>query len=252
MTAGLITLAMSVCAFAGGAAGLLLNRVLAGHHFTKEATDAVRLGTSMLSILAALVLGFLIATARDSLETADRIVRGVSVNLIDVDQTLGAYGPETSPIRDLLRRYAEAMLRDGWARSDHDLLEQGLPPGVALERVRLALLSLEPADARQHWLRDQALTGSGALLRARWELLERRDLPIRPAFLVVLTSWVTFILAGFGLNAPRNAVVVGTLAVCAYAFGTSVFLVLEMEAPFDGFIQITSDPIKVALTRMGR
>ncbi len=252
MTASVIALAVSLCAFAGGAAGLLLSRFLAEQHLTKETTDAVRLGTSMLSILAALVLGFLIATAKDSLDTADRIVRSASVNLIEVDQILGAYGAEANPIRDLLRHYAEAMLRNGWIQSEHDLLEQNLPPGVALERVRLAILSLEPVNANQTWLRDQALTGSGALLKARWELLERRDLPIRPAFLFVLTSWVTFILVGFGLNAPRNSVVVGTLAVCAYAIGTSVFLVLEMEAPFDGLIQVANNPVGVALTRMGR
>ena len=244
---------VSLCVFAGGVVGLLLPRVLPAHHLTKETADAVRLGTGMLSVLAALVLGLLVGTARDALDTADRAIRGLSADLIQTDQALGAYGPEAAPIRDLLRRYAGAMLKEGWARSSHEILEEeDLPAGTALERVRRAVLSLEPADAAQRWLRDQALAGSAALLEARWELLERQDLPIRPAFLVVLTSWIAFIFVGFGLHAPRNATVVCAFAVCASAIGASIFLVLEMEAPFDGLIRVASGPVEVALARMAQ
>ncbi|MBL6082789.1 hypothetical protein JMJ56_33090 [Belnapia sp. T18] len=193
MTAGVIAFMVSVCVFAGGITGLLLNRILPEHHLTKETTDAVRLGIGMLSVLAALVLGLLIATARESLDAADRIVRGMSANLIEIDQALDAYGPEVAPTRELLRRYAAAMLRDNWARSGHDVLDEGRLVGTTLEQVRRAVLALKPADTAQHWLRDQALAISGALLKARWELLKRQDLPIRSAFLVVLTSWITFI-----------------------------------------------------------
>ena len=252
MTAGATASVVSLCAFAGGVVGLLLPRVLPAHHLTKETADAVRLGTGMLSVLAALVLGLLVATARDALDTADRAIRGLSADLIQTDQTLSAYGPEAAPIRELLRRYAGAMLKEGWARSSHDLLEADLPAGATLERVRRAVLSLEPADAAQRWLRDQALAGSAALLEARWELLERQDLPIRPAFLVVLTSWIAFIFVGFGLHAPRNATVVCAFAVCASAIGASIFLVLEMEAPFDGLIRVASGPVEVALARMAQ
>lgn len=252
MTAGVIASLVSVCVFIGGIIGLLLNRVLPEHHLTKETTDAVRLGTGMLSVLAALVLGLLIASARESLDAADQIVRGMSANLIEIDQNLDAYGPEVAPTRELLRRYAAAMLRDNWARSGHDLLDEGKLVGTTLEQVRRAVLALEPVDTAQHWLRDQALATSGVLLEARWELLERQDLPTRSAFLMVLTSWIMFIFVSFGLNAPRNAVVVGTFAVCSYAVGAAVFLILEMEAPFDGLIQAAKHPMEVALARMGR
>lgn len=252
MTAGLIAFSMAVCVFAGSVVGLLLHRILPKHHLTKETTDAVRLGAGMLSVLAALVLGLLIATARDSLEAAERVVRGLSADLIQTDQDLGAYGLETATVRGLLRRYASTMLRDGWARSSHDLLEEDLPAGTALERVRQAVLSLDPASAAQHWLRDQALASSSALLKARWELLERQELSIRPAFLIILTSWIAFIFVSFGLNAPRNATVVCTFAICSFAIGASMFLVLEMEAPFDGVIQVARYPVEVALARMGR
>ena len=254
MSAGAIASVVSVCAFAGGIAGMLLQRALPAHHLSKETTEVVRLGAGMLSVLAALVLGLMIATARDALDGADRLVRGFSAELVQTDQALAAYGPEAAPARGLLRRYAGAMLERGWGweRSDQSLLDAGLPAGTALERVRAAVLALDPADPARRWLREQALAGSGAMLKARWELLERREPAIHPAFLAVLTTWVALIFASFGLDGPRNATVVCTFAVCALAIGAAVFLVLEMEGPFEGLIRVADRPVEVALDRMGR
>src|SRR5919199_2190085 len=254
MSAGLIASLVSACAFAGGVAGLLLRRVLPEHHLSKETADVVRLGAGMLSVLAALVLGLMIATARDALDGADRLVRGFSAELVQTDQALAAYGAEVAPTRELLRRYAGAMLERGWGweRSDQSLLDPALPAGATLERARAAVLALDPADPARRWLREQALAGSGAMLRARWELLERREPAIHPVFLAVLTAWIALIFASFGLDAPRNATVACTLAVCALAIGGAVFLVLEMEGPFDGVIRVAARPMEVALDRMER
>jgi len=71
-----------------------------------ESADAVRLGAGMLCVLAALVLELLVGIARDSLDAADWAARGMSADLIQTDQTLAACGPEATPIRGLLRRYA--------------------------------------------------------------------------------------------------------------------------------------------------
>src|SRR5919199_5500736 len=110
MSAGLIASLVSACAFAGGVAGLLLRRVLPAHHLAKETADVVRLGAGMLSVLAALVLGLMIATARDALDGADRLVRGFSAELVQTDQAPPAYGAGAPPGRGPLRRHARAVL----------------------------------------------------------------------------------------------------------------------------------------------
>jgi len=61
-------LAVSLIAFAvifGGAfLGVLLRRALPGHHLDDDAKDVVRLGTGLISTIAALVLGLVIARPR--------------------------------------------------------------------------------------------------------------------------------------------------------------------------------------------
>jgi hypothetical protein len=55
----------------------------------------------------------------------------------------------------------------------------------------------------------------------------------------------------FGLQAPANATVLAVLILCALSVAGAVFLTLEMDGPFDGLIQVSSEPVRFALTRLG-
>ena len=64
MNAVAIGLMVAAFVFAGGVLGMQLYRFLPPEHLSKESRDVVMLGTGMLSVLASLVLGLLIATAK--------------------------------------------------------------------------------------------------------------------------------------------------------------------------------------------
>ena len=70
-------------------------------------------------------------------------------------------------------------------------------------------------------------------------------------FLMVLLSWITVIFAVFGMFAP-NRTAIAVLFVCALSIGGAVFLVLEMDAPFDGFLRVSPDPLRLAYTHINR
>ena len=42
------------------------------------------------------------------------------------------------------------------------------------------------------------------------------------------------------------------LLVCALAVSSAVFLILELDRPFDGLIQVSSAPLRAALAQLGR
>lgn len=71
-------------------------------------------------------------------------------------------------------------------------------------------------------------------------------------FLVVLVFWLTVIFATFGLFAPRNATVFAVWFVCALSVSGAIFLILELDTPFEGLLQISSDPMRDALARIGQ
>ena len=114
MNAAAVGLLVAACVFAGGLFGLRLHRFLPDSHLTKETQDAVRLATTMLSVLTSLVLGLLIATAKGYSDTIDREMRGHAAELILLDGTLREYGTDADAARGLLRRYAAQNVQDVW------------------------------------------------------------------------------------------------------------------------------------------
>jgi hypothetical protein len=89
------------------------------------------------------------------------------------------------------------------------------------------------------------------VLQARWVAMAGSGSSVPVLFLVVLVSWLTVIFATFGMFAP-NRTAIAVLLVCAMSVGAALFLVLEMDAPFDGMIQVSSDPLRYAHTRLNR
>jgi nitric oxide reductase large subunit len=71
-------------------------------------------------------------------------------------------------------------------------------------------------------------------------------------FLVVIVFWLTIIFVSFGLFAPRNAVVVAVLFVCALSVAAAIFLLVEMDQPFQGLMKISSAPLRFTLSHLGK
>jgi hypothetical protein len=69
-------------------------------------------------------------------------------------------------------------------------------------------------------------------------------------FLIVLVFWFTMIFLTFGLFAPQNATVVSVLLVCSVSVAGAIFLILELDRPFEGLIQISVAPLRDALSRL--
>ena len=124
------------CIFSGSLFGMWLNQ-LPERRRSPESRDAVKLATGMLSVLAALVLGLLIASVKNSFDSTDGQIRRFSATLILLNQTLGDYGPETIEARQLLRRYTARALDDNWPEeSDQPVRMEDLKSGTLLDGVR--------------------------------------------------------------------------------------------------------------------
>ena len=248
MSAIAVSIGVAACIFLGGLAGLLLRSVLPETHLKSETQDVVRLGTGMLSVLASLVLGLMIATAKTSFDTTDNEIRAYGADLILLAETFRDYGTEAAAPRDLLRRYTERLLHDDWPPAGRRrLADENREAATMLEHVREAIRALRPVDEGQKWLQDQALTVNTSLLRQRWLLVEQAEPSVRPVFLVVLVTWITLIFVSFGLNAPRNGTVVVAFLICSLAIGGSIFLILQLDSPFDGLMRVSSRPITTAV-----
>ena len=74
---------------------------------------------------------------------------------------------------------------------------------------------------------------------------------IPPLFIVVLTAWLAILFTSFGLFGKPNATVIGSLVLSAFAVSGAMFLILELDLPFQGIVQIPSDALKQVWADLG-
>jgi hypothetical protein len=91
-----------------------------------------------------------------------------------------------------------------------------------------------------------------SLLNARWIIVSELDRSIPTPFLAMLVFWLTITFTSFGLFAPRNTTVIVVFLMSALSVGAAIFLILELEGPFDGLIRISPDPLHYAYSRINQ
>jgi hypothetical protein len=237
----------------GAALGMLLRGILPAHHLSEETRDVVRLGTGLVATMAALVLGLLVASAKGAYDTQKDGLDKITANLTLLDTTLAQYGPETKEARAILRGTVGSAIARLWPADTSRESTLGEAETTAGGKSFYAeVLSLTPATETQRALQAQALAIASDLARARLLLVAQQETArISGVFLVVLVSWLVALFASFGLFAPRNATVVAALLISAFSVSGAIFLILELDQPFAGVIQISSAPMRDAFVHLG-
>lgn len=248
-----IALIVFACAFGGALFGMFLQVVLPEQHLSEGTKDVIKLGMGLIATMTALVIGLMIATAKSSYDTQDEAVKHTAAKVLLLDRMLSNYGPETKEVRELLRRTVASRLEAIWPeiRSQHARLDA--PDAVFTDRgIEARILQLSPHNDSQRWLQTQALRIGRDIMETRWLVLGGLGSSIRLPFLVVVVFWLTIIFGSFGLFAPRNATVVAVLFLCALSVAGSIFLILEMDHPFQGLMKISSAPLRYTLSQLGQ
>jgi len=246
-----IRLIVFACVFGGALFGMLLRGVLPEHHLSADSKDTVRIGMGLIATLAALVLGLLIASAKNFYDTQSSELTEMSAKIVLLDRVLAHYGPETKEVRDLLHNAAARMLDQLWPKDsgEHPHIEPAASGGeILFDKIQ----ELSPKNDTQRTLQTQALSMGVDIGKTRWMMFEQAGSFVSMPLLAVLVFWLATIFGSFGLFAPRNATAIATLFVCALSVSGAVFLILEMYSPFAGLMQISSAPLRNAFAHLGQ
>ncbi len=254
MTGTGIAVVTTGCIFGGTLIGLALSRFIPDHHLKDDSKDAVKVGAGMISMMAALVLGLLVSSAKSKFDSTNAAITESSAKIILVDRILARYGPETQEVRNFLRQNVAASLELLWPEeapvSDEQMkaFERSPTMEVVLEKIR----GLQPKTDAQRAAIQEAQKLCQEILFTRWLQIEQAQSTLPLAFVVVLLFWLTMLYVSFGLFAPRNATVLTVMFVGALALATAMFLIIEMNRPMSGAIKVSSGPIRKALEHIGR
>ena len=235
--------------FGGALLGMRIRTIVPEDHLSHESRDVIKLGMGLIGTMAALVLSLLISSAKTSFDTRAAEVTQVTANVIVLDRLLAHYGAETKEARDLLRRSVVLAIAQLWPEGG---ARPQLTPDAESEALHDKIRALSPHDEAQRALQAEALAITTSLAQTRWLLVAQGDRAVPMPFLVVLVLWLAVILMSFGLFVHRNTTVTLALFVCALAFSSAIFLVLELDQPFEGVIRISSTPMRQIIAHLGR
>jgi hypothetical protein len=161
------------CVLAGAVLGMFLRSRLPGHQLSADAKDVVRLGTGLIGTIAALVLGLLIASAKNAFDTQSTQVQQLTSNIILLDRLLAAYGPEAADARKLLRGSIAALVERIWhPDASRSSTRTRFEASHESEEFVEKLQSLSPKNDAQRSLKDRAFenndgSGKGTLAAVR-------------------------------------------------------------------------------------
>jgi len=248
-----IAVALSVFAVlvAASFVSLAISHRLPVHYAKEETHTIVRLAANIFVVTTSLVLGLLLNSAKNTYEAVDRNVHAFATDLVLFDRTLRHYGPEAAETRQRLAAYLRQAIEGTWRTDGSPVLDDRAAERL-LDDVGSSLAAIRPADVVRADLWREAEANYQGVVKRRWVLIEESEGTIPGPFIAMLTAWLALIFASFGYHAPRNPIVVFTVVVSAAMVASAMYLILDMDVPFSGPIQISPAPLVRAQAQLNR
>ena len=246
------------------ALGAYVRAKLPEKHRSPETMALVQVTISLLVTFTSIVLGLLTGAVTTQFQQASRNDGLFAGQLVQVDQCLRDYGPETAQMRQQFRGYVAAVLTSTWPDepppkdishpdvSKDPVLGEGMSLTSLLNAVRTELRELSPKNAVQERVLTDCAAEYSSFLKSRWDIIEESTSSISPPFYGVLSIWLVILFASFGLIARPNPVSGIIVALSALSIAVAVGVISDLDQPYGGLFSIPSTATRNALADMVR
>lgn len=242
-----IGLEVGALTFLCGFAGMWLQKLLPEAHMSSGARDMIGAVMGLIALLLALVLGTLIGSAYGFMATQKANIEVLAARSIQLDMALRQFGPEAAPMHAGLQQAVEQAYKAIW-------IDNGDPRNYdvnalvgAFERLNSGAAQLQPRTADQIAASPIINTSIGIIEQTRLLMFLQLASPISWPLLGVVVSWAGLLFAGYGVLARLNGTAVVAALIGAFAIGSAVFLILELNQPFSGLFRIPGASMEQAL-----
>jgi hypothetical protein len=247
-----IACVMFGCVLVSTLAAMLIARRLPEHHLGGESRDVVKLGLGVIGTLTALVLGLLVAATKGTYDAQTTTVKEFAAQLAVLDRVLARYGAEVGEARVRFRALGQAALDQVWPQGAAAPIDfSGGPTRQAGEAFFEAVSELEPKTDSQRLLKSRAQEMTLGLGQLRQRLVVNSERSIPAPMLIMLGVWQSALFAGFGLLAPRNPTTIAVLVICILSVSGALYLILELDRPFEGMVRVSDVPVRVVISHLG-
>lgn len=239
------------CTFGAALLGMYLRKKLPPDHLDGDSKDVVKLVIGLIATMAALVLSLLISSAHTAFDTQEAEVRQLGVHIFQLDRILVHFGPQGAEARSQLHHLIVDDIERTWPAS-HEKPAPYATPQLQEEGEQLFALiaGLSANTTLEHVGQSRALSLLGSIGETRRTMSEQARGSLSWFILGVLVCWLTLLFFGFGLFARLNTTVVVALMAGALSVATACVLILDMNQPYRGWMEISSAPLREVLAQM--
>lgn len=226
--------------------GILLRSWLPEHHLSEDSQTIIKAARSVVVGLAALTLGLLIATAKDSFDMKEAELKTGTAKMIVLNRLLSNYGDQSAAAREALKSVAVRGVNILEITNKYGLNSKILG-GEGLDTLQRELLKL-PEDSSEHKsIKDTVIALGNEIAISRWQIYQNSSATVSPVFIAILVFWLMAIFFSLGLIAPLNGAVLTALLMASLSMTGAILLTLELDQPYGGLIQISTEPLKMAI-----
>ncbi|HEV7325960.1 MAG TPA: hypothetical protein VGN91_12905 [Bosea sp. (in: a-proteobacteria)] len=90
------------------------------------------------------------------------------------------------------------------------------------------------------------------VISARWNVIEDANAPSGGYFVGIVTFWLSLVFLSFGLQIPRRALSAAVLAIGVLSVSSIMFVIVDLDLPYQGVFHISSAAMHEALADMLR
>jgi len=248
-------LVIGLVIFAGGAFGLILQRVLPETFTTSGPRDMIGAVVGLLTLLSALVMGLLIWTAYGVYAGQNLAIQTLAAKVLQYDLALADYGPEAKDLRLQARHALAGTIEEVWNADENDREFAAHNFAAAIQSLRNrgeALDNLTPATDQQKQALAAAKAMDDSIGQSRLQMSFALTSAVSYPLILIVAGWATILFCGFGLMSKGHAMSLVCVFVGAVAVASAVYLILDLSSPYSGLFRASPEPLEQVLAVMGK
>lgn len=248
----MVSLSLAIIAFlamaTAAASGSMLARRLPESFFSEASIKSLQAAMALVATMTALILGLMVNSARYQYSDAEKDVHMYATTLLRMDIELTNFGGPACELRGPLRHFIQQLIAQTWQPQPGTTeVIDPRPPTVILLDLARKLERLTP----QNDVRATIISLGHQLLEYRWRISDYTSDRTPITFIVAVIVWLAVIYGNLGIFAPRTPLVLcGFLAAMA-CIAAAVFLMIEMNNPFTGYLRVPRAPFTEVLAFTG-
>ena len=211
---------------------------------SRDQFKAVR---NMIASLLAVCLGFLLVTAKNNFDKKVDEVRTQASKVVLLHRVLDLFGDDATEARTKIMRTVQGQI-DLLQVASGDYIDQKKAFKKAkIDSFRESVLNLEAKDEKRSWAKTAALNLTQEISGIRWKIYNDLNANIPLGVVVFLIALLVTVFFNFGVISHHHWTAALGLVAASLCVSGAIFLLVELDRPFQGYFTVPTDPLKSAV-----